>query len=265
MELRRLREAAGLTLERVAEDLEVSDSKISRIETGRVAASPRDVRDMLDLYKITGEQREELLEITRHARQKGWWHIYGGLPRTLVGLEAAAVSIRTYETQLVPGLLQTAEYARAVIRALSSEVDPEQTERRVELRIARRALLTQEDPPALWAILDEAALRRPVGRPATMREQLDYLREAAMLPKVTLQVLPFSAGEHAGMTGAFTILGFSEPTDPDVVYLEQTTSDLYLENIEDIQWYKQAFDHLRTEAMEPDDSVAFLGSLAKKF
>lgn len=266
MELRRLREAAGLTTDRVAEILECSHSKISRIETGQVRATPRDVRDMLEIYGVAGEPREALIQIAREARQTGWWHAYGDVIKesAYVGLEVAAASIRSYEALLVPGLLQTTQYARAATRAVRPDQPQEQIERQVELRMARQAILTQDDPPALWAILDEAALRRPVGEHGIMVEQLHHLIEVAELAAVTLQVLPYSAGEHAGMDGAFTILSFPEPADPAVVYLENATSDLYLENPDEIRRYSLLFDHLRAAALKPNDSTAFLGALVKE-
>jgi transcriptional regulator with XRE-family HTH domain len=266
IELRRHREAAGLTIDRVAEILECSHSKISRIETGQVRATPRDVRDMLEIYGVQGEQREALIQIAREARQTGWWHAYGDVMKesSYVGLEAAAASIRTYEPLVVPGLFQTTEYARAVVRALGPKLRPEEVERQVELRMARQLMLTQDDPPAVWAVLDEAVLRRPVGEHGVMGEQLHHLTEAAALPTVTIQVLPFPAGEHAGMYGAFTILGFPEPADPDVVYIEHATGDLYLERAGEIQQYTLLFDHLRAAALAPDDSAAFLAALVKE-
>ncbi len=266
MELRRFREAAGLTIEQVAERLECSHSKISRIETAHVSATPRDVRDMLEIYGVSGDQREALIQIAREARQRGWWHAYGDVIKesAYVGLEVAAASIRSYGVILVPGLLQTTEYARAVARAVRPDLRPEQIERQVELRMARQAILTQDDPPALWAVVDEAVLRRSVGEHGVMGEQLRRLIEAAELPTVTLQVLPSAAGEHAGMDGAFTILSFPESADRDVVYLENATSDLYLESTEEIRRYTLLFDHLRAAALSPDDSTALLTKLVKE-
>jgi transcriptional regulator with XRE-family HTH domain len=265
IELRRLRETAGLTIERVAEILECSHSKISRIETGQVRATPRDVRDMLEIYGIQGEQQEALIQIAREARQTAWWHAYGDVMKesSYVGLEAATASIRTYEPLVVPGLFQTTAYARAVLHASVPNMRPEEVERKVELRMARQPMLTQDDPPAVWAVLDEAAMRRPVGERGVMSEQLHHLGEAAALPTVTVQVVPFTAGEHAGLSGAFTILGFPEPADPDVVYIEHATGDLYLERTEEIQQYTLLFDHLRAAALAPADSAAFLATLLK--
>jgi transcriptional regulator with XRE-family HTH domain len=266
LELRRLREAAGMTIEHVAKSLECSDSKISRIETARVRATPRDVRDLLALYGVTGTRQAGLIQLAREARQTGWWHqAYGDLPvRALVGLEDAAASISYYVQQLIPGLLQTEDYARAVLRAIRLDLGPAEVERRVGLRMARQSLLTRDEPPELWAVIDEAVLRRVVGGQEVMRQQLKRLAEAAARPNVTLQVLPFTAGEHAGMDGPFTILGFPDPADPDVVYLEHTTSDLYLEDPEATTRYARLFDHLRAESLGPDDSAEFFAMVAEE-
>jgi hypothetical protein len=249
----------------VAELLECSHSKISRIETGQVRATPRDVRDMLEIYGVDGEQREALIQIAREARQTAWWHAYGDVMKesTYVGLEAAAASIQTFEPLVVPGLFQITEYARAISRTLVPKLRSEEVERQVELRMARQMMLTQDDPPAVWAVLDEAALRRPIGEPGVMAEQLHHLTEVAAFPTVTIQVLPFPAGEHPGLSGAFTLLGFPEPADPDVVYIEHATGDLYLERAEEIRQYALLFDYLRAAALAPDDSAAFLAALLK--
>jgi transcriptional regulator with XRE-family HTH domain len=263
IELRRMREQARLTIDQVARALDCSDSKVSRIENGQVGATPRDVRQILDLCGVGGEQREALVQVATEARQKGWWQAYGDtLVVPLVGLEAAAATIRTYEVACVPGLLQTPDYARAVIHAGRPDLHPKQVERWVELRMARQALLAQDDPPELVALLDESLLRRPVGGRAVMRDQLRHLAKAVALPAVTLQVLPFAVGEHAGMSGPFTIFGFPEPADPDVVYLEHAKSDLYLESLGEIQRYALAFERLRVAALTPDESAAFLLTLA---
>jgi transcriptional regulator with XRE-family HTH domain len=265
LELRRHREATRLTTERVAELLECSHSKISRIETGQVRATPRDVRDMLEIYGIEGEQQAALIQIAREARQTAWWHAYGDVFKesTYVGLEAAAASIQTFEPLVIPGLFQITEYARAISRTLVPKLRSEEVERQVELRMARQVMLTQDDPPAVWAVLDEAALRRPIGERGVMAEQLHHLTEVAAFPTVTIQVLPFPAGEHPGLSGAFTILGFPEPADPDVIYIEHATGDLYLERAEEIRQYALLFDYLRAAALAPDDSAAFLAALLK--
>ncbi len=265
-ELRRLREESGLTIERVAKSLECSDSKISRIENGQVGASPRDVRDMLELYEVDAQQRDALIEIAREARQKGWWHAYRDVPvvPASIGLEEGATALRMYAALLVPGLLQTRDYAIAVLRALQPSLDAEQFERWVDLRLRRQSLLDRVGAPALWTILDEAVLRRPVGGAEVMRDQLRRLAEASERPNVTLQVLPFAAGEHAGMDGGFTIFGFSRSADSDVVHLDNSSGDLYLEDPEEIRRYNEVFDQLKTAALRPDDSLALVVGLSRQ-
>lgn len=264
-ELRRRREAAGVTIEGVAEQLECSASKISRIETGHTSATPRDVRDMLRIYGIVGNESDELVQIAREARQKGWWHPYSTvLTGAYVGLEAAAGSIRAYEQQVVPGLLQTEDYAKAMIRAARPDIDVEQVDQRVRVRLGRQSLLSQDDPIDLWVVLDEAVVSRPVGGDAVMRAQLERLVEAAELPNVTLQILPFEVGAHAGMDGTFTILDFPEAGDPDVVYAENATGGLFLEKSDELQKYIFIFDHIRAAAIRPDESVALIANLAKE-
>jgi len=264
-ELRRLREAAGLTIEEVAEKLECSASKVSRIETGRVGAGPRDVRDMLGLYGVDSAQVDELVQLAREARRKAWWTAYGDVvPGPYVGLEAEAESVRTYQALLIPGLLQSEGYIRALIRQVSLDVSDEEVDRRVQVRAARQALLVEDDPLTLWVVLDEAALRRLVGGPEVMREQLDRLREVATLPNVTLQVVPFSAGGHAGMDGPFVILGFPEHRDPDMVYIESTRRGVYLEHKDDVRRYAHMFEQLTASALTPDESDALIAAVARE-
>ncbi|HEX2357912.1 MAG TPA: helix-turn-helix transcriptional regulator [Micromonosporaceae bacterium] len=264
-ELRRRRESAGVTIENVADRLECSASKISRIETGHTSATPRDVRDMLGIYGVSGDECEELVQISREARQKGWWHPYSTvLTGAYVGLEAAADSIRAYEQQVVPGLLQTEEYARAMIRAARPDISANEVERRVSVRLGRQSLLTQDDPIDLWVVLDEAVVSRPVGGDAVMRAQLRRLVEAADLPNVTIQVLPFEAGAHAGMDGTFAILDFPEPGDPDVVFAENATGGLFLEKVDELRKYIFIFDHIRAAALRPEESVALIMKLAEE-
>jgi transcriptional regulator with XRE-family HTH domain len=246
-ELRRLREEAGWTIDRVAEAMECSDSKISRIETGQVGATPRDVRDMLQIYGVDEEQRDELVQMAREARQKGWWHAFGDIPvPAIVGFETAASSISLYAALVIPFLFQTSDYARAVLQALRGDMRPEELERLFELRMARQSLVTQPEPPLFWVVLDEAALRRRVGGPATMHAQLERLKEVAVLPNV------------AGMDGGFTIIGFAERADPNVVYIENTTSDLYVEDSAAVAKYDSLFNHLRASALAPAESIELL-------
>jgi transcriptional regulator with XRE-family HTH domain len=263
-ELRQLRESAGLTIERVADALKFSNSKISRIETGQVSATPSDVRRMLELYNVGGERRSGVLQSALEARQKDWWQAYSDtLVVPLIGLEAEAGSIRTYEPLLVPGLFQTEEYARAVIGAIRPDLHVDRIEHWVELRMARQTHF-KKDPPELSAVLDEAVLRRAVGGRRVMSQQLHHLMGVCELPTINLQVLPFGAGEHAGMTGAFTIFSFDEPAVPDTVYIEQPKDDMYLESTEEVQRYARAFDSLRAMALEPDASSDLLLRLSKE-
>ena len=265
-ELRRLREAAGITIETVAQTLECSDSKISRIETGQVGATTRDVRDMLTLYGISDQRRDELVKLAREAREKGWWREFGDVPgSSYASFDAAASSVHIYQALLVPGLLQTAGYARAVIGAVTPEMPSEEIERKVAFRMARqRERLAKVEPPALWVLLDEAVLHRPAGGRGVMREQFDRLVEVSAQPTVTLQVVPFAEGVHAGMDGAFTIFGFPHPDDPDVVYLEHPTRESVIETAEEVARYRQLFERLCKVALPPGDSTARLAALAKE-
>ncbi len=268
LELRRLREAAKLTCEEVAEHLECSASKISRVETGRVSVSPRDVRDMLELYGVPAAQRESLVQLARDSRQKGWWHAYSDTMQpqmaTYIGLESAASEIRIYEVSLIPGLLQTEDYARAVIRAGMVNSPAEDIERRVALLMARQPAVVRDDPPKVWAVLDEAALRRRVGGSGLMRLQLEHLLAQAALPNVAVQVIPFAGGAHPAMGRPFIILVFPERVDTDVVYLEDLTSALYLEDVAEVDRYNVFFNHLRATALSFDDSAALITSVLKE-
>jgi transcriptional regulator with XRE-family HTH domain len=266
IELRRLRDEAGLTIDRVAEALECSDSKISRIETGQVSASPRDVRDMLQIYGVDEKQRDELVQMAREARQKGWWHAFGDIPvPAIVGFETAASSMSLYAALAIPFFFQTPDYARAVLQGVRGDLPSDELERLLELRMARQSLLTQDEAPLFWVVLDEAAIRRRVGGSETMSAQLERLQQVAELRNVTLQVLPFSSGEHAGMDGGFTIIGFAERADPNLVYIENTTSDLYLEDAAAVDQYDLSFDHLRASALPVADSIQFLAAIEKDF
>jgi hypothetical protein len=218
---------------------------------------------MLEIYGVEGNLRNDLMQTAREARQKGWWHAYVDVPQTtFIGIEAEVASIATYHSQIIPGLVQTADYARAVMHSVLIDLRDDEIERRVDLRITRQEkILMQEDPPMLWMVLDEAALRRVVGGLEIMVRQLEHLIEIATLPSVTLQVLPFAAGEHAGIDGTFVIYGFAEPADPAIVYLENPVSDFYLDKPEAVRRYSRLFDHIRAAALAPDDSVKFLSKL----
>jgi transcriptional regulator with XRE-family HTH domain len=260
--LRHLREGAGLTIEEVAEKLEMSASTVSRMETAQVGVRPRDLRLLLDIYEVSDAERDQLLQIARERRQQRWWQEYADLPNIpLAGLEEEASTIWQFSTQLVPGLLQTEAYARAVLEAIRLDDKPGDIERRLEVRLHRQEVLNRENAPEYWAVLDEAVVRRQVGGPSVMAGQLGYLIEVAKLPNMTLQVLPFAGGEHAGMDGEFTLLHYRESADPDVVYIENTGSDLYLEGPEVTRRYNRIFDRLRAAAQNPGESIRTLGSI----
>lgn len=265
MELRRLREEAGITIEQVAERLECSTSKISRIETGQNGVTPRDVRDIAGVYGVVGDDAESLLQFAREARQKGWWQLYGAvLTSAYVGLEAAADSIRSYEALVVPGLLQTEEYARAMIRVGRPEIDDGEIDKRLRVRMNRQSLLVQDDPLNLWVVLDEAVVRRPVGGRAVMRRQLDHLLASAELPNVTLQVLPFAAGAHAGMDGTFTVLIYEGSVHQEYCFASNAAGGLFLEKDEELRRYSFIFDQLCSNALRPEESVSLMAGLAKE-
>ena len=264
-ELRRLREAADLTIEDVAERLECSASKISRIETGRVGVTPRDVRDMLSAYGADPATAEGLVQLARDARRRAWWDEFGDIaPGRYVGFEADAERVRTYQGLMVPGLLQSEAYTRALIRAVLPDAAPAEVDRRVELRKARQALLLEDDPLRLHAVVDEAALRRLVGGPEVMAEQLARLNEIGKLPNITLQVAPFEAGGHAAMDGPFVILSFPEQSDPAVVYIESPRGDAYWEQPSDVARYSDMFARLSAESLDPTASSALIGRVARE-
>jgi hypothetical protein len=247
-----------MTCEEAAARLECSPSKISRMETGRVGIHPRDVRDLLELYGADEEQCAALLVIAREARERGWWHsFFGVLPKlylTFIGLEAEACRVRTYEPQLIPGLLQTEAYARALRHREPLRRVPEETESFIAARMARQSNLTRDDPLDLWAIVDEAAVRRLVGGKDVMRDQLRHILEVALLPNVTVQVIPFAAGAHPAMEGPFTLLEFPDPADPQLVYLENLVTSLFLEQEQEVSRYRLVFEHAVPIALSPEES-----------
>ncbi len=263
-ELHTCREQAGLTIDDVAQRLEWSAAKISRIENARVRVLPRDVKHLLRIYRVKEDSPEWdlLITLARESHQKGWWHPYGDAMgesfRTYVGLEAAATTLRTYESECVPGLLQTEDYARTIIRSALSARTNEDIDKNVAVRIARQSLLTQDQPPELWAVVSEAGIRSLVGGAAVMRAQLDRLLEASHQPSTTLQVMPFSAGAHAGMAGAFTILSFAEPADPEVIYVTCSSGSLFLEKPEELRRCALTFNHLRAAALSMGQSRDFI-------
>jgi transcriptional regulator with XRE-family HTH domain len=265
-ELRQLRDAAGLTIEEVAERLEVSPAKISRIETGRVGVRPRDVSDLLDQYEIQGTDRDDLLTLTREARQQGWWHSYsdvlsGGVD-IWVGLETEAEAIRSFEVQVVPGLLQTSEYAMAVLRAYYRSEPPEQIARRVKLRMARQQLVIEENNTPIWAVLDESVLHRRIGPAELMQSQFRRLLDLPQEKNVTIQILPFDAGAYS-TPGGFAIMRLPHP-DPEVVVVEYRGGTLYIERPEDVTTHAHVFDLIRATAKGPEESRSYISDLANK-
>ena len=269
MELRVLREAAGLSSQQAAEELGCSQSKISRVETSKSPVSVRDVRDLLGLYGVTDEeQRERLLGLARDSRQRGWWAEFGSwLPSgfdTYAGMEAATASVRAYQAQLVHGLLQTEDYARALLRALRVEDTRESVEKLVEFRMARQAQLTRaESPLRLWVIFEEEVLKRPVGGPAVMQAQLQRILEAAEEPTITIQVLPTARGAHAGLDGSFSVFEFPDPGDPDVAYVGGPIGTVFVEKIEDVRRFATRFDHLRAAALDIGESADLIAQYAR--
>jgi transcriptional regulator with XRE-family HTH domain len=268
-QLRRLRTERGISREQAAEAIRGSEWKIHRLENGQVGFKDRDIVDLLALYGVTDPgELDGLLAMAREANTPGWWHQYGDLLpqwfRAYVDLESAATLIRTYEGQLVPGLLQTEDYLRAVVGGAYLDEAPAEVERRVALRLGRQALLEREHAPRLWAVVDEAALRRPVGGHQVMREQLERLVEATKLPHVTLQVLPLSAGAHPAMTGAFSVLRFFDQELPDVVYVEHLTNALYLDRRDDVNQFLHVMDTISVRAASPDKTADILHRILKE-
>ncbi len=267
-ELRRLREQKGMTAEGVADRLLVSQSKISRLENGRRSISQRDVRDLCGVYEVEDRRIvDSLMQMAKESRQQGWWHAFGDIPYSVyIGLETDAASLRVYEPQVVPGLLQTPGYAEAVITGALPEATAADIEKRVRVRMRRQDRITDtEHPLRLWAVLDESTLRRAVGGPQTMVEQLEHLLELTRLPHLTVQVMPFEMGAHPGVNGQYAILEFPEAADSTVVYLEGVTSDLYLEKANDVQSYSVMYEHLRAQALNADQTREFIEDVAKEY
>jgi Domain of unknown function (DUF5753)/Helix-turn-helix domain len=264
-ELRTLRESADLNAVDVDRRLDWTPGKLARMERGHwQRPSPRDIEDLLDLYEVTDERhRDYLLTLARQGRERGWWHRYREMLSrrytTYIGLEAEAASVLTFESGMVPGLLQTDDYARAVIRGGPSELGSDEIEARVEIRRVRQELLTRpDDPVRLVAIIDEAVLHRRVGGDQVMQAQMERMLELAELPRVTIQVVPFDIGAHSGLGGPFTILEFPEPKDPDAIYVENIVGELLLEEPEDVAPFKVAYQRLTAVAASPADSIAII-------
>ncbi|MFC6084885.1 helix-turn-helix domain-containing protein [Sphaerisporangium aureirubrum] len=262
-QLRRLRENKGISREDAGHEIRGSESKISRMELGRVGFKERDVADLLTLYGVAdGEARTAVMDLVERANEPGWWHRFNDLLPTwfqaYVGLEEAATRIRTYEVQFVPGLLQTKEYARAVITAGAAGIGPAEISRRVDLRMERQRVLDRPEGPIFWAVIDEAALRRPIGGADVMRGQLQHLLELMRLPGITIQVMPFSYGGHSAEGGAFSILRFGDKELPDVVYVEQLASALYLDKREEVDRYGEVMERLCAVSTTPEATVEIL-------
>jgi transcriptional regulator with XRE-family HTH domain len=268
-ELRRIRTSAGMTSVEVTKRLGWASGKLTRMERGEwVRPNPRDIQDLLDVYEIVDvHHREELTRWAREGRERGWWHPYRDMLSesytTFVGLEAEASTERAFELAVIPGLLQTADYARALFRHGPVEISAEEINDRVEVRLARQQVLTGPDPLRLSVVIDEAALHRPAGSEETMRRQMAHLLETAELPRITLQVIPFRKGRHPGSTGPFTILEFPEQQDPEAVYLENLAGELFVEEPADVDRFRSAFERLAAIADSPEDTIHMIAGLAR--
>jgi hypothetical protein len=269
--LRRLREAANVSRTDAGWAIRGSESKISRLELGRVGFKVRDVDDLLTLYKLEDpEERERLLALASDANNPGWWQRYDDLTpqwfHSYLGLEMAADLIRTFELQFVPGLLQTPDYARAVVQLgrQDQSVSRAEQERLVSLRMSRQEVLTRQRPARLWAVIDEAVLRRPIGSRAILKAQLEHLIESARRHNVTLQIIPFDKGGYTATGGAFTLLRFNDADLPDIVYIEHLTSAVYLDKQAEVGHYCAAMDRITEAAAPPEESRTLLAGLARE-
>ncbi|MGJ5804375.1 helix-turn-helix domain-containing protein [Streptomyces europaeiscabiei] len=265
-ELKKLRTSADMTRDEVADRTGVNGATLYRIETARVRPQRRTLVALLDLYGISVDQRDEILALSREADVQGWLRPYHSeLPEqytTYISFEDEAASVSNYESLFVPGLLQTEDYALAVVRGVLPSASAKEVEQRVQARMERQQVLAKADPLHLWAITDEAALRRDVGGRSVMRSQMKHLAAAAQEPNVTFQVIPFAAGAHPGMPGSFVLMGFRNTTDPEVVYIDSMAGDLFLEAEADIKRYSAVFDNLRAVAEGPDRTLQLLSTLA---
>lgn len=264
--LRQLRTERGLSVDDVTKRLLFSATKVSRLETGRAGASPRDIRDLCVLYEVTeSAERERLMSLAREGKQRAWWQELALPYATYVGLEAEASSLSDYNTDIVTGLLQVEGYARAILEVAEPPLDPAVIEQQVEARTKRQAILDQDAGPALHCIVDEGALRRPIGGPAVMRDQLARLVQAAALPRVTFQVIPLAIGAHPALDSTFVILQFDEAMVNDVVYVEGVVGNIYMESSADLQRYRKMFSRLRSIALSPDDSITLVNRILETY
>lgn len=267
-ELLRLRETAGMTIEQASATVGISASHLSRVERAQVGVRLPVVKLLLSTYEADAAIGTYLTGIAKDASTRGWWHRYvGSIPEqyaTYIGFEAEAEQIWSYDASTMPGLLQTEDYARAMFQGGAVRYAEEEIARRVEVRLQRQALLTRDQPPKVWVVLDEAVIRRVVGGTRVFAAQLERVAEVGALPHVDIQVMPFAVGAHPGTPGSFVVLKFPEPTDPPVVYIETMAGDLYPESQDDISGVILAFDRLRAMALGPDDSATLIQKVAKE-
>jgi transcriptional regulator with XRE-family HTH domain len=266
--LRRLRAAADLTVDQVAAELLCSPSKVSRLETGQRGASQRDVRDLCDLYQVTDQQeRDRLMQLAREGKQQAWWQTLDWPEplSTYIGLEAEATSIQTFESDVIPGLLQTKDYARALMRAAVPPLSQDDIDKYVDARLRRQEILTRDDPPTFHAVVDEAAFHRLPGGPDMMAAQLNRIIDHSRLDSVTVQVLPFNTGPQPGSDSTFAILDYATPVLSSTVYVETLAGNLYLEREADLAVYKRVFSRLCELALSRDDTVAFLQGMVQAY
>ncbi|MET9319470.1 helix-turn-helix transcriptional regulator [Streptomyces sp. NPDC003038] len=267
-ELRRLRHRRGMTTQQVAASLLISQPKISLLENGRRLIKPRDVRDLCRLYGVQDQGLvEDLMRLARESGRQGWWNAYGDIPYgAYIGLEAEAAAIRTYEPLVIPGLLQTPAYARAVIAGTVPHATAQQAATRLQVRLRRQERLGDPDNPLrLWAVLDESVLWRVVGSRDVMREQLEHVAHLGTQPHITVQVLPHDVGAHPGVSGQFSLLEFADTTDASVVYVEKFTSDLYLEKRSDVRIYANIYAHVQAQALSPDSTRHLINEAVKRY
>lgn len=264
--LRALRNERGFTVEQVAERLLCSPSKVSRMETGQRGATARDVRDLCDLYEVgDSDERARMARLAAEGKQQGWWQSYElDYFATYVGLEEDAIAAKNFQSTTVPGILQTAEYARAMYESNVPELAPERIDQLIQVRLTRQRSLTRDPPLQLWAVLDEPVLHRLVGGYQAMRDQLQGMVESAQLPNVTIQIIPFSAGAHPAMESSFDILEFGAVA-PGLVYVEGLAGNMYLERAQDLQRYELVFEHLCNIALSPQESIELMAETAARY
>jgi transcriptional regulator with XRE-family HTH domain len=264
--LRKLRTDRGMSIDDATRQALFSPTKLSRLETGRVGASARDIRDLCDVYGVTGTvERERLMDLAREGKQRAWWQPYDLPYATYIGLEAEAASISNYDTNVVPGLLQVEGYARAIFEVSEPPYSPSVIDRQVEARIRRQALLARDEAPLLHFIVDEISLRRPVGGPAVMAEQLARIVNVAGMPKVTFQIIPLSVGAHPGFDSNFVIIELGTPMVNDVVYVEGPVGNIYLESGSELERYRRIFSRLQAMALSPRDSISLVARIADSY